>query len=259
MNRRFLRSWLLLLLPLSLMAAPRSPPSPRSVSATNGVVSVECTLIGSKLSSITVPRTNNRNRLEKAAMHYLPGERHLQKHRTEREIVSAEFADAAWDHLRKTAKNLDTDSSHDFLSEVRSYFGTGTQLQELYITPYLLSARDLDTLAAAARWAAANADTLKDTHWIGGDPAVGAVYGWAAWSSKKGIVTLRNPGGTTQTVSIDPPSAFELPEGAAKQYELVSPYPDQPVGKVQELKAGEAAEFELKPYEVLVLGAIPKL
>jgi hypothetical protein len=132
-------------------------------------------------------------------------------------------------------------------------------LQELYITPYLLSARDWDTLAAAARWAAANADTLKDTHWIGGDPAAGAVYGWAAWSSKKGIVTLRNPGGTTQTVSIDPQSAFELPEGAAKQYELVSPYPDQPVGKVQELKAGEAAEFELKPYEVLVLEAIPKL
>jgi hypothetical protein len=36
-------------------------------------------------------------------------------------------------------------------------------------------------------------------------------------------------------------------------------HPDQPVGKVQELKAGEAAEFELKPYEVLVLEAIPKL
>jgi hypothetical protein len=33
-------------------------------------------------------------------------------------------------------------------------------------------------------------------------------------------------------------AAFELPEGAAKQYELVSPYPDQPVGKVGRSKRG---------------------
>lgn len=159
----------------------------------------------------------------------------------------------------KQAKNLDTDPSHDFVSEVRSYFGTGTQLQELYITPDLLTARDWDALAAAARWAAANADTLKDSHWIGGDPAAGMVYGWAAWSAKKGILTLRNPGENTQKVSIEPLSAFDLPEGAAKRYELVSPYPDQPVGSVQQLNAEEAAEIELKPYQVLVLEAMPRL
>ena len=37
-------------------------------------------------------------------------------------------------------------------SEIRSYFGTGTQLQEMYITPSLLSQRNWDTLAEAANW-----------------------------------------------------------------------------------------------------------
>ncbi len=39
------------------------------------------------------------------------------------------------------AKNLDTDPSGDFRDEVHDYFGTGTQLQEMYITPGLLTKR----------------------------------------------------------------------------------------------------------------------
>ena len=37
------------------------------------------------------------------------------------------------------AKNLNTDPDGDFTDEVHDYFGTGTQLQEMYITPSLLS------------------------------------------------------------------------------------------------------------------------
>src|SRR5260370_1223896 len=48
------------------------------------------------------------------------------------------------------AHNLDTDPQHDFASEIRAYFGTGTQLQEMYITPSLLSSDDCDTLAGLA-------------------------------------------------------------------------------------------------------------
>ena len=43
----------------------------------------------------------------------------------------------------KHAKNLDRDPGGDFDAEIRSYFGTGTQLQEMYVTPALLSAGDL--------------------------------------------------------------------------------------------------------------------
>ena len=65
--------------------------------------------------------------------------------------------------------------------------------QELYLTPSLLDAGTWDALAEAAIWSRKNADVLVDTHWIGGDPAKGEVYGWASWSKRKGILALRNP------------------------------------------------------------------
>ena len=82
-------------------------------------------------------------------------------------------------------KQLSADPSNDFRNEIRSYFGTGTQLQEMYITPSLLSTQNWDDLAEAAKWSRANADVLKDTHWVGGDPAWQQVYG-VDWVAPKG-------------------------------------------------------------------------
>lgn len=116
----------------------------------------------------------------------------------------------------KHAKNLDTDPQGDIKNEVRDYFGSGTQLQEMYITPSLLSSTDWDTLAEAAAWSRANADVLVDTHWIGGDPALLEVYGWASWTPRKAVLVLRNPSDKPQTIEIDVAKAFELPADAAR-------------------------------------------
>ena len=116
----------------------------------------------------------------------------------------------------KHAKNLDTDPQNDFANEVHDYFGNGTQLQEMYVTPSLLSAANWDTLAEAAAWSRANADVLVDTHWIGGDPALLEVYGWASWKPGKAVLVLRNPSDKPQDISIDVAKAFELPAKAAR-------------------------------------------
>ena len=102
-----------------------------------------------------------------------------------------------------TRTGLNYDTNNIFKSEVRAMFGNGTQLQEMYITPSLLTQDNWDVLAEAAKWSRANADTLVDTHWIGGAPADHQVYGWASWSPKKGILTLRNPTARTQEIKID--------------------------------------------------------
>jgi len=155
----------------------------------------------------------------------------------------------------RSAKNLDTDPGDDFASEVHDYFGTGTQLQEMYITPSLLTPKNWDVLAEAAKWSRANASTLVDTHWIGGDPAALQVYGWAAWSPAKGILTLRNPSDKSQSFSVDVADAFELPAGAPQRYRMHSPF-DSAVAPI-ELRAGAAHTFELKPFEVLTLESDP--
>lgn len=153
------------------------------------------------------------------------------------------------------AKNLNTDPGSDFTSEVHDYFGTGTQLQEMYITPSLLSPQNWDAIAQAAKWSRANAATLADTHWIGGDPRELQVYGWAAWSPEKGIVTLRNPSDKPQSFEVDVQQAFELPQGAPTAYRIRTVY-DASAAPLT-LRAGQPHRFELKPFEVLTIEGNP--
>jgi hypothetical protein len=156
----------------------------------------------------------------------------------------------------RQAHDLNYDTNNIFKSEVRAFFGNGTQLQEMYITPALMTQQNWDDLAQAAKWSRNNADTLVDTHWVGGSPAYRQVYGWAAWSPKKGILTLRNPSARTQEITIDPAKAFELPADAAKSYNLVNPFLDQQL-EITTLTAGAETKFKLKPFEVLVIEAVP--
>jgi hypothetical protein len=156
----------------------------------------------------------------------------------------------------KSAHDLNYDTNNIFKSEVRAMFGNGTQLQEMYITPSLMTQENWDTLAEAAKWSRENAATLVDTHWVGGAPAERRVYGWAAWSPKKGILTLRNPAAKGQEIKIDPAKIFELPEGAAQHYTIANPFKDQTVD-IAKLHAGEEATFKLQPFEVLVVELLP--
>ena len=156
------------------------------------------------------------------------------------------------------ADKLATDPGHDFADEVHSYFGGGTDLQELYITPSLLTSADWDVLAEGARWSRANAATLRDTHWIGGDPGKGEPYGWASWSAEKGILVLRNPASKPQQIPIDVGQAFELPEDGAAKYIAHSPWTADASRASIALEAGRPYIFLLKPFEVVTLEARPE-
>ena len=142
--------------------------------------------------------------------------------------------------------------------ELRSFFASGTCLQELYVTPEKMTARNWDDLAACARWAHANADVLVDTHWIGGDPGKGEPYGWASWSPHKGILAFRNPGATPNRLTVDIAKAFELPAGAPQTFQLKSPWNDSASTPLLTVRASEAKTFELSPFEVVVFDAMPE-
>ncbi len=155
------------------------------------------------------------------------------------------------------AERLGSDPGHDFPDEVHSYFGTGTQLQEMYITPSLLSADDWDVLAEAAKWSRGNAQTLKDSHWIGGDPARLEVYGWASWSSEKAIVTLRNPSDKPQNFTARLATLLELPVGSVPVYTARSPWKSESAQAPLTLPAQQAHPFHLQPFQVLTLELLP--
>lgn len=153
------------------------------------------------------------------------------------------------------ARGLDTDPGNDLAKEIWSGFAFGTQMQEIYISPKLMTQQNWDDLAAAAKWVRANQKTLVDTHWIGGNPAMLETYGWASWSPEKGIIALRNPSNQTKTYTFEPGAIFELPLDSASTYSISSPKGDQ-VG-FDTLKVGTPVTITLKPFDVIVLEATP--
>lgn len=158
----------------------------------------------------------------------------------------------------RKAEWLDTDPNGDFVSEVRSFFGGGTQLQEVYVTPSLLTDANWDALAEAAKWSRQNADVLVDTHWVGGDPAHLDVYGWASWTPAKAILVLRNPSDKPATLAVDVQQVFEIPAGQPQAYRAHSPWKDDDAKPGIDLQAGQPYAFELQPFEVLTLDLVPR-
>jgi hypothetical protein len=159
----------------------------------------------------------------------------------------------------KGARGLTTDPGKAFRHEVRSYFGSGTQLQELYVSHGLLSPEDWDVLAEGAKWSRANAATLVDSHWLGGNPRKLEVYGWASWSKEKGIVTLRNPAGEPQAFSLDLAKALELPAATPEAYVLRAAFKQRELKELEGLRNPyKPLKVTLKPFEVLVFEALPQ-
>lgn len=157
----------------------------------------------------------------------------------------------------KENRQLHDDPGHDFANEIHSYFATGTQLQELYLTPSLLSNEDWDTLADAAKWSRANAGVLRDTHWIGGDPGRLDVYGWAAWTPNKAILTLRNPDAKPQLAILDLPRQLELPPNAARTFTVHDRWATGGAKVPKHLEADHPTVLQLAPFEVLTLELSP--
>jgi hypothetical protein len=92
---------------------------------------------------------------------------------------------------------------------------------------------------------------------VGGDPDWLEVYGWAAWTPKKGILVLRNPSDHEQTIKVQLKDAFELPPDAATVYSARSPWNDEAGHSAIVIRAEEAHEFHLAAFQVLTLDMLP--
>ena len=161
------------------------------------------------------------------------------------------YAKQAWD-LNKRGQHL------HFVNEVRTAFGSGTMLQELYISHALMGAHEWDAVAEGAKWARKHEKTLVDTHWVGGDPLGGKIYGWAAWRGGRmgtyvrgtAVLTLRNPGEDSATITLEATALFELPQQSPGVYEMVSSYAEQRIRRFT-LAKNKPHIVTMAPYEVL--------
>jgi len=150
-------------------------------------------------------------------------------------------------------------STKAFADEVWTGVACGTGLQEYYITPSLMHESWWDILANGIKWLKANTETLRDVHWIGGDPADGqtySVYGHASLSDRKGIIILRNPSDREQNFSATPDDLLEMP--AARKGTTIVKWTPVYVSEVslsgtRPAKTSDTFTITLKPFGVYLV------
>lgn len=147
------------------------------------------------------------------------------------------------------------DNLDDFKAMVRSSFGAGSSLQELYISHDRMKKEFWLVLAEAAKWAKENEDIIKDTHWIGGSPINLEVYGFASWKAGKGIITLRNPNDKVMVYNLDLRKDLELPKDYLGSFQLKSPWKEDESKKSIGTDSESILEIEINPFEILVFEA----
>ncbi len=149
--------------------------------------------------------------------------------------------------------NYINDNLDDFKDMVRSSFGAGSNLQELYISHDRMTKEFWPVLAEAVKWSEENEDLLKDTHWIGGSPINLEVYGFASWKPGKGIITLRNPSDSVLVYDINLNNVLELPNNYRGDYRLSSPWKEDQKNKKIKLNSNSIGKITLAPFELKVL------
>jgi len=158
----------------------------------------------------------------------------------------------AYAHLGHPSRSIGDDED-DFKDMVRSFFAAGSSLQELYISADKMKPEFWPVLAEAAKWARENEHILKDVHWIGGSPINEEAYGFASWSPKKSVISLRNPSDRAVSFSLNLSHALELPEGHQGTYELKSPWKeDKNEAGITVGSSIVAHDIMLQPFEVKV-------
>lgn len=146
----------------------------------------------------------------------------------------------------------------DISDDIWSFFGTGVSLQELYINPHKLNTANWNCLAKASNWARENECIMPDVHWVGGDPAKSEVYGYAAWSPGKAVLSLRNPSNVEKLFEINVAGVFELPDHVSDEYLFYETRKVSANGGRKELAQGKSFKITLQPFEVKVFDALLK-
>lgn len=146
----------------------------------------------------------------------------------------------------------------DLIDEIWMAASSGTQNFELYLTPGLMTETTWNALADALHWVRENQPVLVDVHWYGGDPGLGEVYGYAAWTAQKGILALRNPAGRPQEFSLRLDQAWELPPDRVNEpWQIHVRYCSRPVELPTVCRGDQPVKLSLPPFTVVVIEGHP--
>ncbi len=152
----------------------------------------------------------------------------------------------------------DDESEKDWQDHVMMNLGMGTMHLELYISPSIMSDKELAFLGEKIRWWSDNARVFAHSTMVLGNPHLGEVYAYVHFAQDeqpphKGFLFLRNPSLEKKDAAIVLDDSIDLPRGAAR-LRLKTVYPGQESSS-REVARGEKVSLALEPLETRVIEA----
>jgi len=142
-----------------------------------------------------------------------------------------------------------------FTDDVVMYVARGVTMQEVYISPGLLTPGEWEALAGAVAWSRDRFGILCQTEMFGGDPAHREAYGYVHWRGQKGVVAARNPFIEPRRLAIPLDPGMGLERGAG-QLVLERVYPTGWIAP-RLFSAGEEIMVDLDGFETAVYEIYP--
>ncbi len=102
---------------------------------------------------------------------------------------------------RHTAYPVKYETDEGWANYVMNYFGRGTLMRELYITPSNLTEKRWEIMARALRWAKSLDQCMIDSEFFLGNPKKGELFGYTGENDGLRFVSMRNPQLTNITVT----------------------------------------------------------
>lgn len=141
-------------------------------------------------------------------------------------------------------------------SEYRKYMfmmaTRGTYFWELYFSYNMLSPSKWRINADVFRFIRKNAEILKNSVFIGSDPATGGIYGYSAWGENAGIVSLRNPSSKEQEFTFTLNVGMGCAEfSGVMRSANIYPYTENCDGETYSY--GDSFTVKLNPGEVIIM------
>lgn len=125
----------------------------------------------------------------------------------------------------------------------------GQAFNELYLSYNMMNEEKWKSLAKVLEWSKENYHIIKNSHFLGGDPAKNNVYMYSAWTQDgEGIVALRNPSDSPAEITVTLNKLMGVPE-TLNEVNRYNVYDESSINSEKLYSYNQKMEISLLPFE----------
>jgi hypothetical protein len=149
-------------------------------------------------------------------------------------------------------KDKTGESRETFRDYLLMNLSRGTGFVELYLKTEVLSDADWDVLAEGLKWAESAFPVFRRVRMHGGNPRQNEVYGYSAWNSERGYVSIHNPSDEPVDYELELDRAAGVVPGSGP-FRTSSPQPEGLSKVKKKYSFGQTLNLRLAPHEIRLI------